>query len=63
MAAPMNYVLSPFEDNINPRDPRGITIYLQETKDINKEASILDISVSNAEDIIDHFISLDNKYG
>ena len=63
MAAPMNYVLSPFEDNINPRDPRGITIYLQATKDINKEASILDISVSNAKDIIDHFISLDNKYG
>ena len=64
MDAPVvNYVISPFEDNINPGDPKGLKLYLQETKDIDKEADKLDISVSNAKDIIDHFLSIANKYG
>ena len=29
MAAQVNYVLSPFEGNINPGDPQGIKTYLQ----------------------------------
>ena len=58
----MNYVLIPFKGNINPGDPQGIKLYLQATKDIDKEADELDISVSNAKDIIDHFISIANKY-
>ena len=64
MDAPVvNYVISPFEDNINPGDPKGLKLYLQETKDIDKEADKWDISVSNAKDIIDHFLSIANKYG
>ena len=64
MDAPVvNYVISPFEDNINPGDPKGLKLYLQETKDIDKEADKLDISVSNAKDIIDHFLSIASKYG
>ena len=46
MDAPVvNYVISPFEDNINPGYPKGLKLYLQETKDIDKEADKLDISV------------------
>ena len=62
MKDPVNYVLSPFEGNKNPRYPQGIKIYLQATQDIYKEDDKLDISVSNAKDIIDHFIDPDNKY-
>ena len=46
------YMLIPFEENTNPRYPQGLSIYLQETKDIEKEADKLDISVSNYIDII-----------
>ena len=63
MADMINYVLSPFEEKINPGDPTGLKLYLQATKEIDKEADKLDISVSNAKDIIDDFLSLDNKYG
>ena len=64
MEAPVvNYVLSPIEGNINTGYPKGIKLYLQETKDIDNETYKLDISVSNAKDIIDHFFSLDKKYG
>ena len=46
MDAPVvNYSLIPFEDNINPGDLEGLKLYLQETKDIYKEADKLDISV------------------
>ena len=63
MTAPVNYMLIPFEGNINPGYPQGFKVYLQETKDIAKGADNLDIWILNAKDIIDHFISLANKYG
>ena len=40
-----NYVLSPFRGNINPRDPQGIKLYLQATKEIDKESDKLYILV------------------
>ena len=55
MAAPIIYVLSSFEGNINTGYPTEIKLHLQATKEIDKEAEKLDISVSNAKDIIDHF--------
>ena len=61
--ADVNYVLSPFEGNINPGYPTGIKIYLHAKNDIYKETDKLDISASNAKDIIDHLLSLANKYG
>ena len=63
MADPVNYVIGPLESNINSGDPQGIKPYLQERKDIDKEADKLDISISNAKDIIDNFLGLVNKYG
>ena len=57
----INYVLSPFEEE-NPGYPTGIKIYLQATKEIDKEAYKLDGSVSNSKVIIDHFLSLAKKY-
>ena len=62
MVAPVNYLLSPFEGNINNRHPKGIKMYLQATKYIDKEADKLDISVSNVKFITDHFLSLTKKY-
>ena len=62
MSYPVNYVLIPFKGSINPGDPQGIKNYLQATNVIDKEADKLDISVSNDKDIIDHFLSLANKY-
>ena len=59
----VNYVISPFERNINYGDSQGLKFYLQSTKEIDQEENRLDISVSNCKDIIDHFISLANKYG
>ena len=53
----------PFEGNINSGYPTGLKLYLQETREIYKETYKLDISVSNAKDIIDHFLNLSNKYG
>ena len=44
-ASVVNYSLIPFEDNTNPGDLEGLKLYLQETKDIDKEADKLDISV------------------
>ena len=64
MASPVvNCVLSPFEGNTNTGDSQGRKLYLQATKEIDKEADKLDISVSNAKDIIDYFFSLNNTYG
>ena len=63
MAYPVKYMLIPFKGNLNCLYPKGIKIYLQATKEIYKEAYKLDISVSNTKYIIDHFISLANKYG
>ena len=59
----VKYVLIPFEGEINPGGPQGVKLYLQGTKYIYKEGDKLNISVSNAKDIIYHFISLSNKYG
>ena len=56
-------VLILFKGNIHPGDPTGIKLYLQGTKEIDKEADKLDISVSNAKYIVGHFLSLANKYG
>ena len=41
----------------------GLKLYLKSKIYIDKEADKLDISVLNAKDIIDHFLSLSNKYG
>ena len=63
MADPVvNHVLIPFEWKINTGYPQGIKIYLQSAQQIDKEYYKLDISVSNTKDIIDHFISISNKY-
>ena len=58
----VNYVLNSFEGNINPGDPQGLKLYLQETKEIDQESDKLDVAVSNKKGIIYHFISLSNKY-
>ena len=63
MTASVNYVIGPFEGNINARDIWGLTIYLQETKEIYKESNKINISVSNAKYIIDRFIVIANRYG
>ena len=39
----MNYVLRLFEGNINSGYPTRIKLYLQATKDIDKEANKIDI--------------------
>ena len=62
MTYTVNYVLSPFKGNINGKDPQGIKLYLQTTKDIKKEADKLDISVSNAKYVVQIFLSLAKKY-
>ena len=58
-----NYVLIPFEGIINNVYPQGFKFYIREAKDIDKEYDKLDISVSNAKDIIYNFLSLAIKYG
>ena len=57
------YALTPFEGNIYPKEPQGIKLYLQETREMEKEADKLDVSFLNAKYIIDHFLSLVKKYG
>ena len=57
----VNYVLSPFEVNMNHGDLQGVKLYPKAKKEMDKESDKLDVSVSNAEDIIDRFISLANK--
>ena len=61
--ADVNYVIIPYEGNINPGDPTGTNIYLQATKEIYKETDKLDIYFTNSKEIIYHFLSLANKYG
>ena len=61
--AVVNYLLSPFEGNINTEYPTGLKIYLQATKEIDKKTEKIYISVLNAKDIIYHFLSLSKKYG
>ena len=60
---PVNYVLIPFERNTNPGKPTDIKLSLQATKQIDKEYEKLDISFSNAKDIIYHFLSISIKCG
>ena len=62
MTAALNYVLGHFEVSINTGDSQGLTIYLQDTREIEKEAESLDIPDSKYKDIIDLFLSLSNKY-
>ena len=63
MAAPVvNYVLIPFKGNINPGYPHWLKTFIKATKEIDKEAEKLDISVSNSKDIKDAFFILANKY-
>ena len=45
IAAPTNYVISPFEEEINTGYTTGIKIYPQSKKETNKETDKLDISV------------------
>ena len=59
----VNYVISPFEGNINPGDPQELKLYIQATQEIDNEADKLDISVSNAKGVIDQFLIISNKYG
>ena len=62
-APTVKYVLRPFEWNINTGNPTGLRLYLQEKKEIYKEADGLDISVSNSKEIIDNFPNISYKYG
>ena len=62
MAAWVSFVLGPFEENILTGDQQGLRLYIQATKDIDKESDKIDITVDNYKDIIDHFLSLANKY-
>ena len=41
--SPVNYMLSPFEGNINPGDSTGIKLYFQAAKDKDKQTDKLDI--------------------
>ena len=61
--AAINHFISPFEGKQNLEDPKGLKIYIQDTKEIDKETDKLDISVSNAKFIVDNFFSLSNIYG
>ena len=54
----VNYVLRLFEGDINPGDLTGIKICFQATNEKDKENYKLDISVSNAKDILDHSLGL-----
>ena len=59
MDAPVvKYVLSPFEGNIITEYSQGIKLYIYSKKEIDEEDDKLDISVSNAKDIIYNSISL-----
>ena len=53
VALQVNYLIIPFEGNINPGEQ-----YLQETRYTEKNTDKLDTSVSNAEYIINHFLNL-----
>ena len=61
--ADVHYVISLFEGNTNPRGPKGIKLYFQTNKEIDKETDKLDISVSNTKNIVNYFLSLSKKYG
>ena len=43
--AAVNYVVIPFEGNINPGHPTGLKIYFQETKEMDKETYKINILV------------------
>ena len=58
----VNYLLKPFAGNKNNGDTTRIKLYLQSTKEVDKEFVKLDIPVSNSKDIIYHFLSISKKY-
>ena len=62
MVDSVNFLLSPFEGGINPRDIQGINIYIHSTEDIENEAKTLDISVLKAKGVVKNLLSLANKY-
>ena len=41
--AAANYALISFEGDINPGDPTGLKLYLQETNEMYKETDMIDI--------------------
>ena len=43
--AAVNFLLLPFEGKTNPGDATGIKLYLEETKEKDKETDKLDIAV------------------
>ena len=60
--AAVNGMLIPFQGNINNGDSTGLKLYLWGTKEIDKETYKLGILFSNDKYIVDHFLSLANKY-
>ena len=62
MVAAVHYVLSPFKVNKNHGYYQGFKIYFQATKDIYKKDFEIDVSISNAKYIIDHFLGLLKQY-
>ena len=63
MAAPVvNYVLRPFEGKTITEYPQGDQTLSLSKNQIDKEDDKLDISVSNAKDVLYNFISLAKIY-
>ena len=58
-----NYLIRPFEDNINHKEPQGLKYYIQKTKGVEKEADELDTWIWISKVNIDHLLILTNKYG
>ena len=59
-ASQVNWVLFPFEWNINPVEPQGIKIYLQTTGEIDKKRKSYIYHLITIKYIIYHLISLSN---
>ena len=62
VASVVKCVLSPFEVNMNTGDPQGLKLYLQAKSQIDKEYDQIYISFLNVKDVVDHFLTLANKY-
>ena len=62
-AAMTTFALCQFEQDINPGDSTGLKLYLQATKEIEKEEDCLEVSVSNAKDVLDYFTALASRFG
>ena len=62
MLGELNSLSSLFKGGTNPGDTHGIKIYLQATKEINIYIYNINVSVSKAKDVADHFHVLAKKY-